>query len=65
MKIEFSKKELEKIHFLLKVAHKDLGIFAAKNFKKEEDKREYNSDIIYPIYEWETFFSNCSKMAKK
>ena len=54
VKIEFTKKELQKLHFLLAVAHREL------NAKGIKDKEFFN-DIVSPVYEWEVFFSNCLK----
>lgn len=57
IRIEFTKKELQKLHFLLAVAHRELRA------KGNKDK-EFFGDIVAPIYEWETFFSNTLKAVK-
>lgn len=57
IKIEFTKKELQKLHFLLAVAHRELRA------KGNKDK-EFFGDIVAPIYEWEIFFSNALKAGK-
>jgi hypothetical protein len=57
IKIEFTKKELQKLHFLLAVAHREL------NAKGKKDK-VFFGDIVSPIYEWEIFFSNAYKSVK-
>ena len=57
IKIEFTKKELQKLHFLLAVAHRELRA------KGNKDKKFFG-DIVVPIYKWETFFSNALKAGK-
>lgn len=54
VKIEFTKNELRKLHFLLSVAHRELN-------KKGSKDKEFFNDIVSPVYEWEVFFSNCLK----